>query len=84
VALDSKVMTSYHPINWGWPSVEGGVEVSVEVCSDASRLKECSACRSLMVPGYFSVLGLLSILCHSAVSTSCGSYAPSSSSGGVN
>jgi hypothetical protein len=32
----------------GWPSVEGGVEVVVEVCSDASeRQREHSACRCL-------------------------------------
>jgi hypothetical protein len=32
----------------GWPSIEGGVEVSVEVCSDASaHQREHSACRCL-------------------------------------
>jgi hypothetical protein len=32
----------------GWPSVEGGVEVIVEVCSDAlERQREHSACRCL-------------------------------------
>jgi hypothetical protein len=71
---ESRVTTSYHPINCGWPSIEGGVEVTVEVCSDASKLeKERSACRSLMILGCFSVLDILSILYHSAISTSCGS-----------
>jgi hypothetical protein len=51
-ALDSKVTTSYHPINCGWPSIEGGVEVMVEVCSDASKIEEeRPACRSLYDPG---------------------------------
>jgi hypothetical protein len=32
----------------GWPSIEGGVKVVVEVCSDASeRQREHSACRCL-------------------------------------
>jgi hypothetical protein len=51
-ASDSKVTTSYHSINRGWPSIEGGVEVTVEVCSDASKIgEEGSACRSLYDSG---------------------------------
>jgi hypothetical protein len=83
-ASESRVTTSYLPINRGWPSIEGGVEVTVEVCSDASKPKEeCSACRSLMILDCFSVFDLLRILCHSVVGTSFGSYTPSSSCGGT-
>jgi hypothetical protein len=79
------VMTSYLSHNHGWPSIEGGVEVTIEVCSDVSKLgKECSACRSLMILDCLSVFDLFSILCHSAVSTSFGSYAPLGSCGGTN
>jgi hypothetical protein len=81
---ESRVTTSYHPINRDWPSIEGGVEVTIEVCSDVSKPeKECSACRSLMILDCFSVLDLLSILRHSAVGTSFRSYAPSGSCGGT-
>jgi hypothetical protein len=40
VASDSRVRTSYHSINCGWPSIEGGVKVTVEVCSDASKIED--------------------------------------------
>jgi hypothetical protein len=71
---ESRVTTSYHTINRGWPSIEGGVKVSIEVRSDALNSEEkCSACRSLMILECFSVLDLLSLLCHSAVGTSFGS-----------
>jgi hypothetical protein len=57
--------TSYPPCNHGWPSVERGVEVAMEVCSDAEELqREHSACRSLMIIDCFSVSDLLSLLCH--------------------
>jgi hypothetical protein len=60
----------------GWPSVKGGVEVFIEVCSEVVEPeKECSTCRSLMVIDCLSVPDLLSLLCHSAVSTSLGSCA---------
>jgi hypothetical protein len=70
----------------GWPSVEGGVEVEVEVCSDAVELqREHSACRSLMIISCLSVADLLSSLCHRTIGTSFGSCAPWCRSGsGVN
>jgi hypothetical protein len=44
--VDMVPMTYYH----GWPSVEGGVKVAIEVCSDTTELKrEHSACRLLMI-----------------------------------
>jgi hypothetical protein len=83
-ASESRVMTSYHSINCGWPSIEGGVEVTIEVCSGASKPeKECSTCRSLVIIDYLSVPDLLSFLYHSAVGTSFGSCAPSGSRGGI-
>jgi hypothetical protein len=61
-----------------WPDLEVGVEVSVEVHSDVvGLLREDSTCRSLMIIECFSVSNLLSLLCHSAVSTSLGSCSPS-------
>jgi hypothetical protein len=61
VVLESRVTTSYHPINRGWPSTEGGIKVMVEVCSDTSKLeKEHPAYRSFMVLGCLSVFDLLS------------------------
>jgi hypothetical protein len=48
IALESRVTTSYHPHNRGWPSIEGGVEVTIKVCSDALETeKKHSTCRSL-------------------------------------
>jgi hypothetical protein len=62
----------------GWPNLEVGVEVSVEVHSDVvDSLRGNSACRSLMIIECLSVLDLLSLLCHSPVGTSAGSCAPS-------
>jgi hypothetical protein len=62
----------------GWPSVEGGIEISIEVHSDLEDSeKERPACRSLVFIGYLSVSDLLSFLCHSAVGTSGGSCASS-------
>jgi hypothetical protein len=68
----------------GWPSVEGGIEVSVEVRSDLSDLEEHPACRSLVSLGRLSVPDLLSFLHYSAVGTSGGSYAPPRSHRGLN
>jgi hypothetical protein len=62
----------------GWPDLQVGVEVSVEVHSDVEGFAEGnSACRSLMIIECFSVSNLLSLLCHRAVGTSIGSYFPS-------
>jgi hypothetical protein len=45
-ASDTKLLTTFHAISRGWPSVEGGVDVSVEVCSNAGDLtEERTACR---------------------------------------
>jgi hypothetical protein len=45
-ASDSKLLTTAHAVSRGWPSVEGGIEVSVEVCSNAGDLaEERTACR---------------------------------------
>jgi hypothetical protein len=78
---ESRVSTSYPPHNRGWPSVERGVEVAIEVCSDTIEPeREHSACRSLMI---LSVPDLLSLLCHSTISTSLGSCASSGSHQGV-
>jgi hypothetical protein len=64
----------------GWPSVEGGVEVSIEVHSDLKDSeKERSTCRLLVFIGCLSVPDLLSFLCYSAVSTSSRSCAPARS-----
>jgi hypothetical protein len=78
------VTTSYHPHNHGWPSIEGGVEVTIEVYSDTSKLeRKRSTCRSLMIIDCFSVPDLLSFLCHSAISTSIGSCTSSGSRQGT-
>jgi hypothetical protein len=68
----------YAPIGAdGWPSVEGGVEVSIEVVSDTVELeRERSACRLPLIIGCLSVFNLLSLLCHSTIGTSLGSCAP--------
>jgi hypothetical protein len=34
-ASESRVSTSYPSRNHGWPSVKEGVEVTIEICSDA-------------------------------------------------
>jgi hypothetical protein len=79
-ASDSKVSISYHSRNRGWPSVEGGVEVAIEVHSDVVEPEsERPACRSSMIIDCLSVSDLLSLLCHSAVGTSLGSSASSGS-----
>jgi hypothetical protein len=61
----------------GWPDLEVGVEVSVEVHSDVmGSLRGNSACRSLMIIECLSVSNLLSLLCHSSIGTSTGSCSP--------
>jgi hypothetical protein len=45
-ASDTKLFLTMHAMSHGWPSVEGGVEVSVEVRSNAGDItEECTACR---------------------------------------
>jgi hypothetical protein len=63
-------VTTLHAMSCGWPSVEGGVEMSVEVRLDLSDSEEHPTCRSLVSIGCLSVLDLLSFLCYSAVGTS--------------
>jgi hypothetical protein len=49
-ASDTKLLTTVHAISHGWPSVEGGVEVSVEVCSNAEDIvEERTACRCFCI-----------------------------------
>jgi hypothetical protein len=62
----------------GWPDLEVGIKVSVEVHSDVEDLlRGNSTCRSLMIIECFSVSNLLSLLCHRAIGTSTGSCSPS-------
>jgi hypothetical protein len=71
MASDDKLVTTLHAISHGWPNMEGGIEVFVEVHSDLSDLEEeCPACRSLVSTGFLSVPDLLSFLCYSAIGTS--------------
>jgi hypothetical protein len=78
------VSVSYHAHNRGWSSVEGGIEVSIEVKSDAVEPESGrSTCRSPMIIDCLSVSDLPSSLCHSTVGTSLGSCTPSSSCRGV-
>jgi hypothetical protein len=45
-ASDSKLLMTAHAVSRGWPSVEGGIEVLVEVCSNVGDLAEKhTACR---------------------------------------
>jgi hypothetical protein len=47
---DCKLFTTAHAISCGWLSVAGGVEVSVEVRSNAGDIaEECSACRCFCI-----------------------------------
>jgi hypothetical protein len=49
-ASDTKLLMTFHAVSRGWPSVEGGVEVSVEVHSNAEDLtEECTACRCFRI-----------------------------------
>jgi hypothetical protein len=70
LGLRAKLVTTLHAMSCGWPSVEGGVEVSIEVCLDLSDSEERPTCRSLVSIGCLSVPDLLSFLCYSAVGTS--------------
>jgi hypothetical protein len=48
-ASDSKLLTTVHAVSCGWPSVAGGVEVSIEVRSNAGDIaEECAACRCFL------------------------------------
>jgi hypothetical protein len=45
-ASDDKQLMTLHVVSHGWPSVEGGIKVSVEVHSNAGDLaEERTACR---------------------------------------
>jgi hypothetical protein len=66
----AKLVTTLHALSCGWSSVEGGVKVSVEVCSDLSDSEERPTCRPLVSIGCLSVPDLLSSLCYSAIGTS--------------
>jgi hypothetical protein len=71
IELDSRMVISYPAINWGWPSMERGVEVSIEVHSDLKDFEEeCPACRLPMLIDSLLVPDLLSSLHHSTVGTS--------------
>jgi hypothetical protein len=60
IESDSKVVVSYPAVNRGWPSVEGGVKVSIEVHSDLKDSEEeHPACRLVMFTDCFSVIDLL-------------------------
>jgi hypothetical protein len=49
-ASDTKLLTTVHAISHGWPSVEGGVEVSVEICSNTEDIvEEHTACRCFCI-----------------------------------
>jgi hypothetical protein len=49
-ASDDKLLTTVHAVSRGWLSVEGGIEVSVEVRSNAGDLaEERTACRCFCI-----------------------------------
>jgi hypothetical protein len=49
-ASDSKLSMTFHALSHGWPSVAGGIEVSVEVRSNVGDLvEECAACRCFCI-----------------------------------
>jgi hypothetical protein len=49
-ASDAKLVTTMHAMSCGWLSVEGGIEVSVEVRSNAGDLvEERTACRCFCI-----------------------------------
>jgi hypothetical protein len=49
-ASDDKQIATLHAVSSGWPSVEGGIEVLVEVCSSVGDLAEArTACRCLCI-----------------------------------
>jgi hypothetical protein len=60
IESNSNVKEVYLPVNWGWPSIERGVEVSIEVCSDLNDSEEeRPACRSLILIVAFQSLTYL-------------------------
>jgi hypothetical protein len=78
VASDEKLFTIFYAMSRGiWPSVEGGVEVVIDIHSvlKGSVDKERSACRLLVFVDRLSVVDLLSFLRYSTVGTSNGSCA---------
>jgi hypothetical protein len=80
----SKVSVSYPVSQWGWPRVEGGVEVTIEVYSDIMESEnKCPTCRLSILMDHLSVPDLLSSLCHSTIGISIGSCALFSSHRGV-
>jgi hypothetical protein len=49
-ASDAKLVMTTHAVSRGWPSIEGGIEVSVEVRSSVGDLaKERPACRCFCI-----------------------------------
>jgi hypothetical protein len=49
-ASDEKLFMTFHTISHGWPSVEGGIEVSVEVRSNAGDIaEERTICRCFCI-----------------------------------
>jgi hypothetical protein len=68
---------SYPTSHRGWPCMERGVKVSIEVCSDLKESEEeRPTCRLLvLIDCLFSLLTYFSLLCHSTVGTSGGSCA---------
>jgi hypothetical protein len=75
---NNKLVVDSPLVSQGWPSVEGGVEVLIEVCSDLKESEEeCPTYRLPVFTDCFSVIDLLSHLCHSTISTSGGSCATS-------
>jgi hypothetical protein len=78
-ASDAKLVTTMHAMSRGWPSVEGGIEVSVEVRSNAGDLaEERSACRCFVFV-LICPFNLISRLYYSSIGTSDGSCASSGS-----
>jgi hypothetical protein len=57
------VSVSYPVSHWGWPSVEGGVKVAIEISSDLKDSEEeRPTCRFPMSTVCLSVSDLLSLL----------------------
>jgi hypothetical protein len=76
VASDEKLFTTFYAMSRGiWPSVEGGVEVVIDVHSvlEGPVDKECSTCRLLVFVDCLSVIDLLSFLHYTTIGTSDGS-----------
>jgi hypothetical protein len=76
-ASDDTLVTTMHAMSHGWPSVEGGIEVSMEVRSNAGDLAEGhSACRCFALV-LICPFNLISHLYYSSIGTSDGSCASS-------